>query len=944
MSKNKHKYKEETKDSEETVINFSGLKKTTKTVGKGFSWVKRNIFTKTATIWMLVVLLIVISVYVRMGPATLPVTDQWAESTVLGNIQNNIAAQVRVERPDLPEASVNQLAQSEFDTFYAQNKAQIDAQIELYSAQFKQQLQDDQGMTHLLGIDEYLWYSYAKWYETNGYYGTDVVNGEERFLLRYGRFGWPTYFIFSSYPINFLHNIIQIFNNDQTIKQTAFYISVILMAIASVFAFFLGRKMFGNIGGFFAATTIAVSGMIVGRTLVGAPESDGYTIIFPMLITWLYFEALDFFDKDKIMKGLIVSLIAALAMSLFYFFWGGWWFTLLLIIGMTGIYIIYRVLLRYKDGEKKLFQRRNLELLIFPVVFFFASIIFAVSITGLVGDFNTSPVTTFLSAPLQPFDFITGFKSAAAGNIIGENYALWPNVLRTVAELNPASIKEVIGSPGSFVLGKLIIPFFWLGVLGIILLFFRYKEDYKYPFYGAFLGIWLISTLYAGTTGVRFMVFTAIVIAFGIGSLVAYITGPGLNAISKKLEPNMKSFLKWAFIIILFFALLWTPIKNAKAIGDNSVPIFDDAWYESMKPIAENPNKAVISSWWDYGHFFQAYTNQTVTFDGGDQGKRIYWIGRTLVTNDEDEALDVLKMLNCAEEEGYNLLKTYLVDEMKTTKVMFEITREDKAEAEKTLKAAGLTSEQTEAVLKLTHCSDLYDMYYVTSEDMVGKATVWGHFGSWNFERAYFYYHLKNLPLPEAIEHAKRDLGYDANKTREMYNQAKKIASEDEAASWISIYPGYITQDPVSCLKEPGKEIITCNYNLLLNQQPGVNVVLTRGMINLTSVNDSVFVLQVVDQRTGGVIQQNTLVPSAIVLGIGEELERYELKETNFGYDFLIYETEGSYYSLISNEALATSMFTRLFYMNGKYTEHFDKVSDITSFRGERIIVWKVNP
>jgi len=947
LSKNKHKSRQNLQndknkdDSDDSSVDYSKLETSYRKIGNAFSWTKKNIFTSKVNIVLLLAVLIFISIYVRMSPATLPITDQWAESTVLGNLQNNIAAQIKQQRPDLPQESINQLVQTEYSSFYAANKDQIDAQIATLSLQFKAELQNDQGQTHILGIDEYLWYSYAKWHDRNGYYGTEIVNGSPRFMLRYGRIGQGQLFIYVAYPINVLHSFLKIFNPARTIEQTAFYISIILMALVCIPAFFLGRKMFGTTGAFFATGIIAVSAAIVGRTLVGAPESDGYTILFPLLMTWLFFEAL---VSKKMLRTIIMSALAGLTGALFYFFWGGWWFTFLLLVGMAGVYIIYAGVLR-KINKKPIFNIELLREALIPIIFFVSMLLFAILISFAAGDSTSTVAKNIITAPIQPLNYITGFKSASQGNIIGDDYALWPNVLRTVAELNPATLAQVVGSPGALTLGKFAIPLFWLGLLGIILLFFRYKENYMYPFYGAFLLAWLASTVYAGTTGLRFLVFVGIVIAFGLGSLVAYVVGPGLNAISGKMDKTGKTILTLTIILLFFFALLWTPIKTAKSIGDTAVPIFDDAWYKSMEPIANSPNKAITTSWWDYGHFFQAFSEQTVTFDGGDQGKRIYWVGKTLITKDEDEAIDIMKMLNCGEEEGSNLLKAYVTDEMKASQLIMKITRENKTEAEKTLKTVGLTTDQIDSVLKMTHCTDLYDMYFVTSSDMVGKATVWGHFGSWDFEKAYFYYHLKNLPLPDAIEHAKRDLGYEANKTREMYNQAKKIQNENDAASWISIYPGYVTQTPASCIKDTAKNTtITCNYNLVLDQQTGVNIVLTKGIINLTNERNSIFVMQAIDQRTGSILQQNTLIPAALVLDKNGELTRISLNNSNFGYDISVYENEGKYYSVISNEALSQSLFTKLFFMDGKYTTHFTKVSDITSFRGEKIIVWKVEP
>jgi dolichyl-diphosphooligosaccharide--protein glycosyltransferase len=944
MSKRRHREQEKEReepgssDDGETAIDFSVLReKTTRAWGKASSLGKKFL-TPAASIIILLVILIILSTYVRMGPATLPITDQWASATLSNNIQNNIYQQVKQQRPELPEASIRQITQNEYAAFYQANKAQIDAQTKALSLQFKAELQNDHGMTHILGIDEYLWYSYAKWYDRNNYFGTQLVDGKPRFLLRYGRFGQSYYFIFPSYSINLLHDFLKLFNPGRTVEQTAFYIALVLMALVTIPAFFLGKKLSGNVGGFFAAAAIAVSGAIVARTLVGAPESDGYTVLFPLLVTWLFFEAL---DSKSFLRTYIFSAVAGLACALFYFYWGGWWFTLLLVIGTAAIYIVYYAVLRRMKKEK-IFNRDVLREVLVPVIFIVPMMIFAALIGVAVGRNVGAVEADIVKSPLAPINFITGFKAAAQGNVIGEDYALWPNVLRTVAELNQATLKQVIASPGSLTLGKLTIPFFWLGLLGILLLFLRFKEDPKYPFYGAFLLIWLLSTLYAGVTGIRFMVLVNIVVAFGIGSLVSYVAGPAVNLVMKSSGESRKKLLKWVFIILLFFALIWVPMKNSRAIGESTTPIFDDAWYEAMQPIKDDPNPAIITSWWDYGHFFQAESEKTVTFDGGDQGLRIYWVGKSLSTSDEHETVDILKMLNCGEEEGYNRLRNYTNDQIKATKLILSITREAKEDAAKTLKDAGLTDEETASVLEMTHCSDLYGMYFVTSADMVGKASVWGYFGNWNFDRAYFYYKLKNLPLPEAMNLAALNLGYTNNQTREIYNAAKKITNEDDAASWISTYPNYMTSSPVPCTRAPEADTVVCDYNILLSQQPGANIALTRGVFNLTNESYSMFIMQAVNTATNSVISQNAVIPAAIVGGTGKDLTRMQLDNPNFGYDFVIYELNGKYYSLIAHEYLSASIFTRLFFMNGKYTEHFEKVSDITSFRGERIIVWKV--
>ena len=54
-------------------------------------------------------------------------------------------------------------------------------------------------------------------------------------------------------------------------------------------------------------------------------------------------------------------------------------------------------------------------------------------------------------------------------------------------------------------------------------------------------------------------------------------------------------------------------------------------------------------------------------------------------------------------------------------------------------------------VLKYSHCTPPED-YYITSEDMIGKAGVWSHFGSWDFNKASMYQEVKHLQENKATQ------------------------------------------------------------------------------------------------------------------------------------------------------------------------------------------------
>jgi len=87
-------------------------------------------------------------------------------------------------------------------------------------------------------------------------------------------------------------------------------------------------------------------------------------------------------------------------------------------------------------------------------------------------------------------------------------------------------------------------------------------------------------------------------------------------------------------VVTLLFLILFQPIATqAKAIGDGSLPNFDDGWYAGMEKIKnETSQDAIITSWWDFGHFFATVGDRGVTFDGGSQTTpQAHWVGKLLL-------------------------------------------------------------------------------------------------------------------------------------------------------------------------------------------------------------------------------------------------------------------------------------------------------------------------
>jgi dolichyl-diphosphooligosaccharide--protein glycosyltransferase len=451
---------------------------------------------------------------------------------------------------------------------------------------------------------------------------------------------------------------------------------------------------------------------------------------------------------------------------------------------------------------------------------------------------------------------------------------------------------------------------FLLAIAGIILTVLkkdRYgRRDVKYAI---LLTIWFIGTAYGFTKGMRFAILMVPAFAIALGVGVGVIYEYSSKWITKEL--HIQKYITKTLIVVLLLLLLFSPLKAAANVAKNEIPSMNDAWYDSLTAIKEDNEDAITTSWWDFGHWFVAISERRVTFDGADQGERIHWVGKSLLTEDEDTAVGILRMLNCGQEKAPHVLEGYLDnDTVKAIDVLNEIILEDKKEAGKTLEDEGLSDDEIEDVLAVTHCDDLIPQYYIASEDMIGKASVWGHFGSWDFKKAKMWQTVRGEDVVEGTRILREEFGLSEEDADNIYYEIQNNLAD----RWVSPWPGYLSG--LSGCSERD-EIIACGNGL---------------EVDLTNNKALVSVQQ-------GKAQINSL---AFVNNKGEfEIIRYE-GETAPISAALIPSGDGAI-SILMDPLLAGSMFTRMFFFDGHGLEHFSLFSDKRQTTGGRIQVWKVS-
>ncbi len=838
----------------------------------------------------LILIAVIFSVYLRTMPLRMPIADDWAQNTVYNYYQNQLTNQINEQYPNLPEQNKGALVQREWQTYYVQNQQLIDSQITQLAEEYRNKFRDDSGTLYILGIDPYHYYRLVSNVLTYGHPGTTIKNGEpwdEYFVYPEGRSAGKD---FHAYFGALLHKVMNI-GSSVPLMTSFFYIGVIFSALATIPAFFIGRKVSGNnVGGFFAALIVATSAFFVSRTTGESSDTDVYTVFFPLLVLWLFIEA---YEARTLKRGIILSLAAGLATGFFSAAWiGGWWYIFLFALAAAGLTLIIHALIHYKELKTYIRSTAVTNPLVLLGTYIVSSAIF-VSIFSSFSDF----VNGFLG-PL-------GFLRIKAVGVT----SLWPNIRTTVAELNVPPFSAVVDQLGGAIL--LIIA-----VIGIVLALRRRvdgERDYKVAL---LLAMWLVASLFATTKGVRFILQVIPVLALAVGIGLGILWSVISEWLTRTLHVNRK--IAMVLVFLLFSLLFIKPVQAGYQSAYNSVPSVNDDWYNTLTKINTQGDKnAVINSWWDFGHWFKAIANRPVTFDGAAQtGHGAYWIGKALITNDEKNTIGILRMLNCGQNKAFETLETVWNDTPRSIDTLNYIVTLSDNGARETLRSQGLTSEQVDEVLRFTHCNAPTD-YFITSEDMIGKAGVWGHFGSWDFNRAVMYQTTKTMNHDEAITFLTTRFNLSTGDAEQYVSEIQTTPADN----WISPWPSYVSG--MSECQTRGK-LAQCNVGTQQGTVP-VSIDLENGTAMIPGP------------------QNQILYPVSLVYATKEGIVEKRFNGTTIGFSVILVPSGETYTALFADSRHAASTFTKLFFFEGHGMKCFSNFDRVRSFTGGKITTWTVD-
>ena len=918
--------------------------------------------------------------FVRSGPINLDGIENNVRSSTYSQIQEIISQQIDSEYPNLNAAYKQELVQKEYqkvvDTGVFEMQGQkivVEDIVQQNSAILKNSFKADNGQTYLTEMDSHYFFHLATNYYENGHTGDTLVNGEPVVTTKFspqGQVGTynPQFQIWIESKLFALNGLSK--NSTDGERTKAIYLlPVILSMLSAIPAYFLIRKFSNDLFAFFGSLTLVSIGTYVSRTVAGFVDTDPYNVLFPLLI--VLFLVYAFVYKNYIAK-IIFAIFAGFFLGFFIWAWGSGWFIfvfiLIALIGYLGFAIISHFLI--KEKETTFFGKIKNDLITL-VLFVLSSLLFTYVFIGQ----NIFKLT---------YQGITGSVSEIAS--ISTVY-IWPNVLSSVAELNPASFPQIISSVG----GNIIFVIAMLGILMLVLDYIKVKnekfslfnklliffsiiwfiaivnsglflsltannpklfvillflpigiafvsslfnqcDDHKI-FFAMVLSVWTAGTIYMSFSGVRFILLLApaFCAAFGLG---LYYFSKTINDFVKTefdVEHKVKKVVAgFIFATILFFILFIPIATQANAISKGTTPTFDDVWYNSMYKIKNESNEnAIITSWWDFGHFYSAISHRGSTFDGGSQGTpQAHWVGKLFMENDEEISHDILQMLVCggnlAHEAMLNSTPKTTADAVKVNKIIYSTfgkSQEEKIQILKENKYYNYDDKQIENIMSYLACDIPRENYVLTSEDMTGKAGVWAHWGSWDFTKKYVYDNYQT----KTVEQIAFDIDENTTLIEKYVTELKEldktsisqnIKRDNLINSWLAPYPSYI---PIQ-----NRYQYSCQtQNTTLVCQNGISIDMMTGAVSSTFSADVKFANLVYPNQDGNI-------------SVVRQSEDGDI-------DVILIPGSTGFNVMLAQYPLGNSLFTKLFYLNGYGTTKFEKFDEQQSITGIKFSIWKVN-
>ncbi len=807
-----------------------------------------------------------INIYFRSYPIYLPQLKKEAERIVLENIRQSLMQRVQFKFGDYDPLAKEKIIKFVINDYLKSHSKEIKKQIQDLYLKMKNRYQDEKGQTYLMELDCWHWARYVENIVYLGHPGDEIREGKQFDKFMLAPLGiylhWDNFlFYFSA----FLYKIFSFFK-FVPIYTFTFYLPLLFIAIFLTALYFFGFRLGGYTCGILASILIGLFSAFLPRSSAGWFDKDIFNLLFPLLVSWSYFESYNTKGKGK----LFWIFLASFWIGVFCFTWLNWWFIFLFIIIHEASLIFYKLLTQF-------FSRTNQDYSLKENTFLLSK--------GRLFNLSLFSLFSFLWILIlcgkEPFIYLYKQITDTIALTNPLRASIWPNVYSTVGELKKATSREIIQTSGGNFL-------FWLGVFSLIALFIRNyllkKEKGSKRELSLFFNIWFLIMFYASLQGVRFIVFAFV----PLGIAIAWLFSNIFAYFKKHQYPQLGIAVVLSCGIVLTLPSLQKADKIARAI----YPLINDPWYKALILVNQStPKEAILNSWWDFGDWFKVVAKRRVIFDGQSQNNpQAYWMAKVILNDSEKKALAILRMLNNGGNKAFDLILEYLKDPLRSVLLLENILGLEKEKAKEILQDF-LPLFTTEKVISL-----LFDRpppaYFIVEDSMIPKITAISYLGNWDFAKIYIAQNLSK-EKQETIERL-IEVGKERGDAERLYQEAVLITERDVNKNinlWFS--------RPVQFYSD-----------LWRGQEKDGIVLFNNGFIY--------------NKNEKKLYSPEGHIPRSLFYYNGKDIEEVKFPNANLFYSVLVFETKDANYRAIALEPqLAKSLFVRLYFLRGKGLTHF---------------------
>jgi len=628
---------------------------------------------------------------------------------------------------------------------------QFKAAINKEYGRLKGQYQDEDNQTYLLEVDPYCRKRFTRLILENGYPGDRRIGGQvyDSFMLAPEGSPVPAYrflYYFSAY----LYKAYRLFLPNVSLASFLFYLPVFLTLVFCIALYLFCRHLFSSLSGALAVFFIGLAPIFIHRSSAGWFDQDVFNVFFPLLIVWSLVVAL---KKKSFFLIAGYSLLASFLLGLYAFSWVGWWFIYAVVIFFFISAIVNNWCLHFR--EKRVLREKNFPYLVSGGMFLAGSVIFCL-----------------LVAKIEPFSFI--YNSLSQNLRLGKSLSvsIWPSVLYTVSELKGGTPKSIPVHTGGWTI-------FMLSLFGLLWVYLREKRG-KRADVVLILSYWAFVMFFASLKGLRFTQFLFVPLGIFLSVAIAEIW----HLLPFWIKNFNNSKLKKAITLGLGLAiclLAVIPIQRSFSQASIQVPMVNDSWYALMNQIKEKtPENSIINSWWDYGNWFKEVAQRRTIVDPQIQDAPItYWMARVFLTDQEDEAIRILRMINNSSDALFDQIKAFLGDEFTTIVFLNKVLKSRLKELGPIFKQYRIPKGLAQKIKEVVFIKTPAPAYLFIDKTMIHKMAAVSFLGNWNFAKVYILKY-KNRPKQELILELSSLFSIEPDQANSIYEEVmlSQVSSE----------------------------------------------------------------------------------------------------------------------------------------------------------------------